>query len=154
MTSRRSSGSSRDESAVEPIRSQNITLSGRRSAVVSDTSGGLVGSGGAEDETWVGASAGRAWERNAAIASNRRRRWRMELTPMSLSSSAVSVGRTSASTSFVRNAASYCSSPRLLSHAPRSIAVSSDLAMLAVDYHAESHFCPGKETQTAGELHM
>ena len=36
MTSRRSSGSSRDESAVEPMRSQNITLSGRRSAVVSD----------------------------------------------------------------------------------------------------------------------
>ena len=32
MTSRRSSGSSRDERAVEPMRSQNITLSGRRSA--------------------------------------------------------------------------------------------------------------------------
>src|SRR3954468_22110218 len=36
MTSRRSSGSSRAESAVEPMRSQNITLSGRRSAVLSD----------------------------------------------------------------------------------------------------------------------
>src|SRR3954470_12713541 len=131
MTSRRSSGSRRAERAVEPIRSQNMTLSGRRSAVFPV---GSVSVG--EDEIWIGVSPGVAWSRNAAIASNRRRRWRMELTPMSLSSSAVSVGKASALTSFSWNAAAYCSSPRLFSHASTFIAVASDLAMRAADYQS------------------
>ena len=38
MTSRRSSGSSRADSSVEPTRSQNTTVSCRRSAEVADTS--------------------------------------------------------------------------------------------------------------------
>jgi len=47
IVSRRSSGSSRDDSAVEPTRSQNITVSCRRSAlstreVAGTTAGGLA----------------------------------------------------------------------------------------------------------------
>src|SRR6476659_9104465 len=97
MTSRRSLGSSRAERAVEPTISENITLSGRRSAVVSDTSGCVLGSIGGAGEDGARTSRGPAFERNAAA---------------------------------------YCSSPRLLSHAPTSIAVSSDLATLAADYQA------------------
>ena len=56
MTSRRSSGSSRADSAVEPTRSQNITVSCRRSAVGAQAAGSsgrcpvtaAVGDGGAE----------------------------------------------------------------------------------------------------------
>src|SRR5258707_280166 len=44
MTSRRSSGSSRTESAVEPTRSQNMTVSCRRSA--DDAAGAVAGDGG------------------------------------------------------------------------------------------------------------
>src|SRR3954467_9585190 len=57
--------------------------------------------------------------------------------PRSLRSSAVRFGNSAAVTSFSRNVASYCSSPRLFSHAPTSIAVASDLAMRAVDYRAD-----------------
>ena len=39
MTSRKSSGSIRDDSAVDPTRSQNITVSWRRSAVSCDDFG-------------------------------------------------------------------------------------------------------------------
>src|SRR5580704_2565517 len=42
MTSRRSSASSLDERAVEPMRSQNITLRGRRSAVVKVAAGPMA----------------------------------------------------------------------------------------------------------------
>src|SRR6516164_4853042 len=45
MTSRKSSGSSRDDRGVEPTRSQNITVSWRRSAV--SVRGGGDGAGGA-----------------------------------------------------------------------------------------------------------
>src|SRR4051794_39189507 len=75
-----------------------------------------------------------ALERNAAIASNRRRRWPIGTIPISLRSSAVSLGKTSASTAFSRNAASYCSRPSSRSHAPTSTAVSSRLVMLAAGY--------------------
>src|SRR5262252_1077075 len=46
-TSRRSSGSSREASAVEPTRSQNITVSWRRSAVSARAGGDGAGGGGA-----------------------------------------------------------------------------------------------------------
>src|SRR4051794_23285195 len=134
MTSRRSSGSSRDDSAVEPIRSQNITLSGRRSAMLSETLGCPTGSTGEEGETEATDSADAAWECNAAIASNRRRRWPIGTTPISLRSSVVSLGNISASTAFSWNAAAYCSRPRLFSHPPTSTAVSSRLVMLVADY--------------------
>src|SRR4051812_13562338 len=137
MTSRRSSGSSRAESAVEPIRSQNITLSGRRSAVVSDVPRLSAGSVGGPGETGTKARSWAASRRRATIASNRRRRWRIKLTPMSFSSSPVSVGNTSASTPFSRNAASYWSRPRARSQTATSIAVASNLTMQAADYHAD-----------------
>ncbi len=80
MTSRRSSGSSRAESAVEPTRSQNITVSCRRSA--------SAGAGASRDAA-VTAAAGTAAP-SAAIASSSRRRCPTEVTPRSFRSSAVS----------------------------------------------------------------
>src|SRR3954454_24756536 len=151
MTSRRSSGSSRAESAVEPMRSQNITLSGRRSAVVSAERRVPVGLAGESGEDRTRSSASMVWERKAAIASNRRRRWRIELTPMSLSSSAVSVGKTSASTSFSRNAASYCSRPKLFSHTPTSTTVASGLVMRAAEDYAGE---PPTSRQRRSLLHV
>src|SRR5215468_5514110 len=47
MTSRKSSGSSRDDSGVEPTRSQNMTVSWRRSAVSARDRGDGAGAGGA-----------------------------------------------------------------------------------------------------------
>jgi hypothetical protein len=68
-------------------------------------SGTLDRSGGAQGETGAGASAGMALERNAAIASSRRRRWPIGTTPISLRSSVVSLGKTWASKAFSWNAA-------------------------------------------------
>ena len=116
MISRRSSGSSRDERAADPARSQNITLSGRRSA---------------EDEPTVpvrlvddrsGSSAGVSLRRSPAIASSSWRRWPIDVIPRSLRSPAVSLGKSSASTSFARNVASYCSRPSARSQSATSIA--------------------------------
>jgi hypothetical protein len=101
MTPRRSSGSSRADSGVEPTRSQNMTVSWRRSA---------------SDRTGVSGRAG-ASAASAAIASSRRRRCPTEAIPMLTRSSAVSRGNTCASTSFSRNIRSYCASPRPRSHA-------------------------------------
>src|SRR5215472_5292117 len=50
MTSRKSSGSRRDDSGVEPTRSQNITVSWRRSAL-SGRDGGAGGAGAAASPT-------------------------------------------------------------------------------------------------------
>ena len=47
MTSRRSSGSSCVDSAVEPTRSQNITVMWRRSATLAARRGGSAGAGAA-----------------------------------------------------------------------------------------------------------
>src|SRR6516162_6502282 len=52
MTSRKSSGSSREASAVEPTRSQNITVSWRRSALSARGGAGIeAGAGGAVSPT-------------------------------------------------------------------------------------------------------
>ncbi len=107
MTSRRSSGSRRDESSVEPTRSQNITVSCRRSA-----SAGAIRSGEA------GSS-----EPSAAMASSNRRRCPIDVTPSSRRSSPVSRRKTSPSMSLSRNAGIYCSSPRPRSHSTISIGV-------------------------------
>ena len=98
----------RAESAVEPTRSENMTVTWRRSAVVS-LDGGAIVSNAAE-----GASASLA-ERRSAIASSRTRRCPTIVTPKSFKSSAVRRGRTLSVIAFSRKAASYCSSPRLLS---------------------------------------
>src|SRR4051794_40350453 len=68
------------------------------------------------------------------MATSNWRRWPTAATPSSLRSSAVRWHNTSALTPFSRNAASYWSRPKLLSHAPTSPAVSSGLVMLAADY--------------------
>src|SRR5262252_1431903 len=109
MTSRRSSGSSAAERAVEPTRSQNITVSCRRSTAEA----GAAWSAGA-----VGA--GRSASRKAAIAASNLRRCPTRLTPRSFRSSAVSSGNTAASIALSRNASSYCSNPRSRSHAAMS----------------------------------
>ena len=81
-------------SAVEPTRSQNITVSCRRSA-----SAGAGASRGAAVAAAAGASAP-----SAAMASSSLRRWPTEVTPSSIRSSAVSFGSTSPSISLSRNA--------------------------------------------------
>src|SRR4051794_701334 len=96
-----SSGSRRPESAVEPTRSTNATVSWRRSACSVVTAGG---------GRWASAGS----PARTAVAARSRLRWPSEATPSSRRSSAVSVGSRPASTSFSRNAGSYCpkSSPR------------------------------------------
>src|ERR1700733_430385 len=113
MISRRSSGSMRADSAVEPTRSENITVTWRRSARSSTT---VSAFGAAVTEAFTLSST-----RRAAIASRILRRCPTIPTPKSFRSSAVRFGRTVQSISFSRNAASYRSRPRLRSQAPISI---------------------------------
>ena len=108
ITSRRSSGSRRAESAVEPTRSQNITVSCRRSA-------------SADAERALPMPAGTSG-RSAAIASSNRRRCPTKPTPRSFRSSGVRLGNTLSSISLARNAGSYCSRPSFFSHSATSIA--------------------------------
>jgi hypothetical protein len=107
-------GSKRIDSGVDPTRSQNITVSWRRSA-----SAGAVPPLGAMD----GVGSGGAAARRAAIASSSRRRSPTKVTPRSFRSSAVRLGSTSASILFSRKACSYCSSRRLRSHSATFIGV-------------------------------
>jgi hypothetical protein len=115
MTSRRSSGSRRVESAVEPTRSENITVTWRRSAV-------SLGALSVAREASDGGIGALASARKAAMASSSLRRSPTNPTPRSFKSSAVSLGRTVSSILFSRNAASYCSRPSLRSQPPRSMA--------------------------------
>src|SRR6516164_2905921 len=107
MTSRKSSGSSRAESSVEPTRSQNMTVSCRRSAASTGGAATLAADPGATPPS-------------AAMASSSLRRWPTNVTPRSFRSPAVRRGSTLASIAFSRKAASYCSSPRPRSHAATS----------------------------------
>src|SRR5215471_4602263 len=106
MMSRRSSGSNCVERAVEPTRSQNITVSWRLSAVPA---------GSVASPRSVGS--GLRSSRKAVIAASNFRRCPTRLTPISLRSSAVSSGSTAASISLSRKAFSYCCNPRPWSHA-------------------------------------
>ena len=116
MTSRKSSGSMRAESAVEPTRSENITVTWRRSAAsLADRSIVARASGGGAFTL--------ASVRRAAMALSSVRRCPTMPTPISFKSSAVRLGRTVSSIAFSRNAASYCSRPRLRSQPPRSMVV-------------------------------
>ena len=94
----------RAESAVEPTKSENITVTWRRSARVLGR--GAWGTGA------VAASADGALAlaslRSAAMASRSLRRCPRAATPSSFRFSAVRLGRTVSSISFSRNAASYC----------------------------------------------
>ena len=114
MTSRRSSGSMGAESAVEPTRSENITVTWRRSARSSGCAlGVLVAS--------TGGALPLASLRRAAMASRSLRRCPTAVTPSSFSVSCVRLGRTVWSISFSRNAASYFPRPRLRSQTTMSM---------------------------------
>ena len=94
-----SSGSSSADSAVEPTRSTNITVSWRRSAA--EGRGPATRGGG--DMLVAGP--------RAAMASSSFFRWPSDETPMSLRSSAVSRGSSSASMSLARNSSAYWGRP-------------------------------------------
>src|SRR5215469_8200702 len=132
MTARRSSGSRRAESSVEPTRSQNMTVSWRRSAsldtVVVARSGKTSGAGRPPSI--------------AAMASSSRRRCPIEATPSSRRSSAVSRRNTSPSISLSRNAGTYCSSPRPRSHSATSIEVVRKRERRSKYYSPHAWFCP------------
>src|SRR5215468_115473 len=101
MSSRRSSGSIRAESAVEPTRSENITVTWRRSAV-SWVFGSVTATGIEE-----GASGAAV---RAAIAFGFLR-WPSDATPMSLRSSFVSRPSSSPSMSLARKISAYWTRP-------------------------------------------
>src|SRR6516164_5614072 len=111
MTSRRSSGSMRADSAVEPTRSENITVTWRRSAASLGATATVAGAGAA-----VFAS-----ERRSAIASRNTRRSPTVETPNSFRSSAVRRGRTFSVIELLRKVASYFSRPRLRSQLATSM---------------------------------
>src|SRR6516165_5868518 len=111
MTSRRSSGSRRDESSVEPTRSQNMTVSCRRSA----RSAWLGAASGADE-------AGRGVMRSSSIARSRRLRCPSS-TPSFSRSASFSSGNTSVSIALSRKAGSYRSRPSPRSQLPISTAL-------------------------------
>src|SRR5216684_1599033 len=115
MTSRRSSGSKRTDSGVEPTRSQNITVSWRRSAASARGAAAGGGAGG--------------WMSSAAIARSIRLRW-PSTTPSFSRSVSVSSGKISASIAFSRKIGSYCARSRLRSHVEMSTASPGGLLFL------------------------
>jgi hypothetical protein len=111
---RQSSGSSLAARPVDPTRSQNMTVIGRRSA---ETSGPL---GDADLDGEAGAFEGGFPPANAAIASSSRIRSPKAETPMSLRAASVSRGSRSASILLSRKIVSYRPKPRPRSHPPTS----------------------------------
>ena len=107
----------RAESAVEPTKSENITVTWRRSA---RSSGEALGALDVVATSAEGALP-LASARRAAIASSSLRRCPSAATPSSFRSSAVRLGRTVSSISFSRNAASYFPRPRLRSQTTMSM---------------------------------
>ena len=105
----------RAERAVEPTRSENITVTWRRSA---RSSGALALDVVAASTEGVLPLASL---RRAAIASSSFSRCPTAVTPSSLSVSCVRLGRTVSSISFSRNAASYFPRPRLRSQTTMSM---------------------------------
>jgi hypothetical protein len=99
----------RAERAVEPTKSENITVTWRRSARSSGCGLGVL--------DVVPASTDGAFPlaslRRAAMASSKMRRCPSAVTPSSFRSSAVRLGKTRSLISFSRKAASYFSRPRL-----------------------------------------
>src|SRR5215471_1264477 len=110
MIPRRSSGSTRTDSGVEPTRSQNMTVSCRRSASPKMADGTAA------------AAAGDAPPPKEAIASSSLRRSPTAATPISFRSSAVSFGSTSHPIAFSAKAGAYCPRPRPWSHPAMSTA--------------------------------
>ena len=73
-----------------------------------------------DDAASTAASSGRGAAR-ASIAASNTRRWPTAVTPISFRSSAVSLETTLSSIAFLRNASSYCPSPRPRSQRPTSM---------------------------------
>ena len=107
----------RAESAVEPTKSENITVTWRRSA---RSSGGVFGAldvvVASPDGVLPLASLG-----SAAMASSSFTRCPSDVTPSSFRFSCVRLGRTVSSMSFSRNAASYFPRPKLRSQTTMSM---------------------------------
>src|ERR1700722_9566843 len=128
----------RADSAVEPTRSENITVTWRRSA---RSSGGALGALDVVAASTEGvlpcASA-----RSAAMASSRIRRSPSAVTPSSLRSSAVRLGRTRSFILLSRNAASYSSRPRLRSQTTTSM--TAPLLRVAAHHRLSNAACPAQ----------
>ena len=107
----------RADSAVEPTKSENITVTWRRSA---RSSGGALGALDVVAASTEGALP-LASLRRAAMASSSFRRCPSDATPSSFRFSCVRLGRTVSSISFSRNAASYFPRPRLRSQTTTSM---------------------------------
>src|ERR1700720_157046 len=139
ISSRRSSGSTRAEGAVEPTRSQNITVSCRRSAPPEIA---------AEVNAVVTCDASL---RRAASAASSFRRWPIELTPRPSKSSAVNSGSTSASMWLAAKAGAYCSRPSRHNQSATLI----DIAALPPGYRAagapDSGYCRLSELRFRGD---
>src|SRR5262249_52660070 len=103
--------------AVEPTRSESITVTWRRSA---RASGGALGALDVLDASTEDALL-LASLRRAAMASSSFTRCPIEATPSSFRISCVKPGRTVSSMSFSRNAASYFPRPRLRSQTTMSM---------------------------------
>ena len=119
MTSRKSSGSMRADSAVEPTRSENITVTWRRSARSSGCALGALDVVAASTE----------WRLTARVVTQSSDGIEQlepvpdAVTPSSFRVSCVRLGRTVSSISFSRNAASYFPRPRLRSQTTMSMTV-------------------------------
>ena len=117
MTSRKSSGSMRAESAVEPTKSENITVTWRRSARSSGCALGVLDVVAASTDGALPLAS----LRRAAMASSSFSRCPTAATPSSFRFSCVRLGRTVSSMSFSRKAASYFPRPRLRSQTTMSM---------------------------------
>ena len=107
----------RADSAVEPTKSENITVTWRRSARSSGCALGALDVVAASTEGVLPLAS----LRRAAMASSSFTRCPSDVTPSSFRSSAVRFGRTVSSISFSRNAASYFPRPRLRSQTTMSM---------------------------------
>ena len=145
MIPRISSGSSRAASAVEPTRSQNITVSWRRSAV------SLPGADGDVDTPSAIRAAGVNGAESRPIADKIVRRCPIKTTPSCVRSSTVSFGRTLASISFSRKAASYWPNPRLRSQSPTSIVARPGSSMRIMNRRGHGVQGPSFEVRTISE---
>ena len=107
----------RADRAVEPTKSENITVTWRRSARSSgETLGALDGVAASREGALPLASL-----RRAAMASNNFSRCPSAVTPSCFRCSSVRLGSTVSSISFSRNAASYFPRPRLRSQTTMSM---------------------------------
>ena len=109
MTSRRSSGSMRADSAVEPTRSENITVTWRRSAVSFRAGSGTIGA-----DAWRSVEAAIGEALSSRIARNIFRRCPSD-TPSRSKSWSVSSLRTSISMSLSAKRSAYSDMPSFLS---------------------------------------